>query len=1049
MLSSTFTDLEQHRQKAKLAIEKFGFHAVGMESGGAQAADVIDVSLRYVRASAAYVGIITKKYGQIPDDPDRNPGERSITELEFDEAMRLGRPILLFIMADDHKVLEADIELDQARRAKLAEFKERAKLMRNDGRVERVWESFNSLEDFAERVGPAIGNLAHDLDAPGRATPREPSAQEPPPRPVAPALRALPRYIGSHDFVGRSAELDVLDDWAVPADPHPVLLFEAMGGTGKSMLTWHWLNQRAPEARSGWAGRFWYSFYEQGATLAGFCREALSYMTGQDVKTLVGMRAAELGERLLAELDRRPWLLVLDGLERILVGYQRTDAAQLRDEDVDSIRDPLADRDPCLAIRPEDDELLRRLAGVSQSKLLISTRLTPAKLVNPAGPAISGVKRVLLKGLRPPDAEALFRACGVRGESQAIQSFLQANCDGHPLVIGVLAGLVNNYLPDRGNFSAWWADPAYGGKLEWATLDLVQRRNHILDAAIAALDPMALQLLQGLAILIGGADYPLLEAINPHLPPRPAEVPEPDDPEQYFGWPRWSEARREQARASYREACEEHARGREAFAAWQADPAVKAAPRRLAETVRTLEKRGLLQYDPAGHRYDLHPVVRGVASGRMSGDERASSGGRVIDYCRAASPDNWDHAESLEDVALGRQLVTTLTRMGRFDEAQSVYFNELSSILRFRLEAWAEAASIIKDFFPNGWDSPPALTDLYTKSMMTTEAAGILYPIDREVSRKLAEKALINDVNNDMSYYICIDILNFSECFGLAAGSYICGLAAIFARAQRDRDFIFLATQYQFELSIWMGDGERADLLWSELVSQNKPHDIGIYRPGDAELLHARHCFRLGRLSDVVLTDAERIATEGRNRRVIRDLAALRGRWLVEQGREEAIAPLQHAIAMARAVGQEDVGAEAALALARLRSGDREGARAEAEALDACGEAAALYLAQVWAELGERERAIAAARRAHDWAVGDGEPYVYRWELTRARGLLAELGAELPEVPVHDPASLPKFDWEPKLRAMIARIEAENAERDAAEEAERRGDGDSGDDDED
>ena len=59
MLSSTFTDLVEHRQKARAAIEKLGFHAIGMESSGAQAADVITVSLDFVRNSAAYIGIIT------------------------------------------------------------------------------------------------------------------------------------------------------------------------------------------------------------------------------------------------------------------------------------------------------------------------------------------------------------------------------------------------------------------------------------------------------------------------------------------------------------------------------------------------------------------------------------------------------------------------------------------------------------------------------------------------------------------------------------------------------------------------------------------------------------------------------------------------------------------------------------------------------------------------------------------------------------------------------------------------------------------------------
>src|SRR6185295_18452829 len=59
--------------------------------------------------------------------------------------------------------------------------------------------------------------------------------------PAPPQLYAEPAYIGSHTFVGRQAQLDALDDWAGTADPHAVLLFEAIGGTGKSMLTWEWV----------------------------------------------------------------------------------------------------------------------------------------------------------------------------------------------------------------------------------------------------------------------------------------------------------------------------------------------------------------------------------------------------------------------------------------------------------------------------------------------------------------------------------------------------------------------------------------------------------------------------------------------------------------------------------------------------------------------------------------------------------------------------------------------------------------------------------------
>ena len=78
MVSSTFTDLKEHRQHAIAAIEKFGFKPNVMEHDGARAdADGIEFFLGNVATS--YVGVISRKYGQTPLDSLRNPDRLSIT----------------------------------------------------------------------------------------------------------------------------------------------------------------------------------------------------------------------------------------------------------------------------------------------------------------------------------------------------------------------------------------------------------------------------------------------------------------------------------------------------------------------------------------------------------------------------------------------------------------------------------------------------------------------------------------------------------------------------------------------------------------------------------------------------------------------------------------------------------------------------------------------------------------------------------------------------------------------------------------------------------
>ena len=101
MVSSTFTDLEQHRTVLIKAIKDQGLTDLAMENDSAKPdVDVIDSSRQMVQDASACIGVISRKYGQTPLCPVRNLGELSITELEFNEAQRLERPIRLFIMGD-------------------------------------------------------------------------------------------------------------------------------------------------------------------------------------------------------------------------------------------------------------------------------------------------------------------------------------------------------------------------------------------------------------------------------------------------------------------------------------------------------------------------------------------------------------------------------------------------------------------------------------------------------------------------------------------------------------------------------------------------------------------------------------------------------------------------------------------------------------------------------------------------------------------------------------------------------------------------------------
>ena len=101
--------------------------------------------------------------------------------------------------------------------------------------------------------------------------------------PDPPDLYAVPSYILTNTFVGRKKELQALDEWAQSRDT--VMVVEAIGGQGKSALTWEWITRYARQALPDLEGIVWWSFYEGGTSMSTFVRHALAYTTRQDPNT--------------------------------------------------------------------------------------------------------------------------------------------------------------------------------------------------------------------------------------------------------------------------------------------------------------------------------------------------------------------------------------------------------------------------------------------------------------------------------------------------------------------------------------------------------------------------------------------------------------------------------------------------------------------------------------------------------------------------------------------------------------------------------------------
>jgi hypothetical protein len=526
MISSTYRDLIEQREAVRDAALTQQFYPDMMEYDPAKGDQtILASSFEKVDKADAYVLLISNyRYGQIIPHLTDNPDNLSVTELEFTRAEKRRIPICAFLMDENTPINAppAEIMKEAPTAEKLTAFRKRV------SDHSRITATFTSTEDLKTKVTATLARLKPLLAGTEPSTsPTEAAPPKPPTGiPAPPAFHAQPPYIPGYEFQGRARELGTLRSWAT--SPDPVLVFEAIGGMGKSMVTWEWVTNHAASDRPDWAGRLWYSFYERGADMRDFCVTALAYITSQPPETFRNRPTWNLTHDLVPLLRARPFLLVLDGLERVLVAYHRSDAAQVQDQDVE--QDPGGSgRQPRDCIRPDDADLLRHLCGAGPSKILITSRLLPSALVNAGGQPIPGVRHEPLSGLDPLDAEALLRSAGVTGDGEQMRRYLDQRFGCHPLIVGIVGGLVANFLPAPGDFDHWVDSPQGGAAVNLADPGIMQRRTHILKLAFDGLDTQARELMARIAMIANAVTRDVLQAINPARPPPPEEVKDPGE----------------------------------------------------------------------------------------------------------------------------------------------------------------------------------------------------------------------------------------------------------------------------------------------------------------------------------------------------------------------------------------------------------------------------------------------------------------------------------------------------------------------------------------
>ena len=478
-LSSTFNELREFRSAARDAIEATpadaqlqAFHCIGMENFPSADATPAAFVRSLIQNCDVFICLVGHGYGSCaPEDA------LSYTEFEYQAALDLGKPVYVFMSADDTAVGAQYRESDDLHERQLA-FRNLVK--------RRMKAEFHDAVELRVGISEVLSALRSKQQLPIQM----PDIVHP--------------YLLQANFTGRNAERRALTEWFL-ADTRPVLVIEALGGMGKSALAWVWLRRdvlgvNVPGVRDSGAvlppdrrpqGILWWSFYEQDAQFDAFLDRALLYTDGAPPES--GTSSTDKVRRLVHILEQGSFLFVLDGFERELRAYGGLGAAYAADDvsqdsRLRSCSNPVASR------------FLEFLIGFSpSSRVLITTRLLPEELAG--SPAC---KLEQLEALTPEDAVEFMRSQKITGTRQDIEGACE-HYGFHPLALRLLAGVL---VKDPKSPCDIRRAPAYA-----AGISLVQKKNHILGLAYQRAGSSARQLLNLISAFRFAVPYKAIEVV--------------------------------------------------------------------------------------------------------------------------------------------------------------------------------------------------------------------------------------------------------------------------------------------------------------------------------------------------------------------------------------------------------------------------------------------------------------------------------------------------------------------------------------------------------
>lgn len=148
-ISSTFSDLKNHRKQLWNTLEKFEVNILGMEKFGARKEDSLTTCLKEVESCDIFILIVGMRFGTTD-----KKSQKSYTWLEYEKAYELDKDILVYLIDEYEGEIKVS-DFDKENYQKLIDFKE---ILKENHTID----SFINVNDLVTKIFEVLETKTRD-----------------------------------------------------------------------------------------------------------------------------------------------------------------------------------------------------------------------------------------------------------------------------------------------------------------------------------------------------------------------------------------------------------------------------------------------------------------------------------------------------------------------------------------------------------------------------------------------------------------------------------------------------------------------------------------------------------------------------------------------------------------------------------------------------------------------------------------------------------------------------------------------------------------------